>query len=307
MNFNALTNICPDPIIGVDRRGVINLFNASAEQVLGYHADDVIGKINICKIYASAKDARRVKRLMYEEDNGGLGKLCGIDIQLRCIDDSLVPVRLSAAAIIEDDVETGSIGFFHDLTKHKALESELKLLSITDGLSGLFNHRHFHAEIQREFERSVRSNHSFSLFCLDLDSFKLVNDILGHSIGDVVIGQVASILKKSLRSCDSAFRYGGDEFMVMLPETSLESAWQVAERVRKAFNELATQYYIRTNEDQNTVIVTMSIGLTILQKDDSVADIINRADNAMYHSKRDGGNRITTFDDAVEMASVQII
>ena len=307
MNFNALTNICPDPIIGIDRRGIINLFNASAEQLLGYLADDIIGNTNISEIYASAKEARRVKRLLHDEDNGGPGKLCGIEIQLRCIDGSLVPVRLSAAIIIEDNVETGSIGFFHDLTRHKALESELKLLSITDGLSGLFNHRHFHAEIQREFERSVRSNHSFSLFCLDLDSFKLVNDNLGHSVGDVVIGQVATILKKSLRSCDSAFRYGGDEFMVMLPETSLESAWQVAERVRKAFNEFATQYYIRTNDNQNTMMVTMSIGLTILQKNDSVANIINRSDNAMYHSKRDGGNRITIFNDAIVMDSVEII
>lgn len=282
----VLVSLCPDPVIGVNGEGVVQLFNAAAEKLLGYSSDEVIGKLSIAKIYPSVEDAKKIKRLIFSEAYGDPGSVEGYEAKLARKDGSLVPIRLSAAIV--DESEGSSIGFFHDLTERHNLEKQLHKLSVTDELTGLYNQRHFYKVMANELDRSKRYKNALSLICFDLDNFKKVNDSLGHLEGDRVLRMIGEILRDTLRTSDIAVRYGGDEFMVLLPETEIKSAAKTAERVRALFN-MKCPYSVDQAGDS---IVKMSISLGVTQTDGSENpdQIVQRADLAMYESKSSGGN-----------------
>jgi len=173
-------------------------------------------------------------------------------------------------------------------TEIKLVESEKKYidLSITDDLTQLFNSRYFYAKVQEEIDRAIRYNRPVSLLLIDIDDFKLYNDNYGHLEGDNVLAATGKMIRKCLRKIDSAFRYGGEEFMVILPETSVEAARIVAERIRKAF-EAETFRPGPTKE----VTVTVSIGAS--QLEEGQKQFIQRADQAMYNAKAGGKNRVS--------------
>jgi diguanylate cyclase (GGDEF)-like protein len=164
------------------------------------------------------------------------------------------------------------------------LYARMEEKSRVDVLTGLFNRRHFEEQMKEEVARHSRYGDVFSIFMIDLDDFKAYNDIHGHVAGDVLLGQIGRIIKSSVRSVDQAFRYGGDEFFVILPQTSKDDAHIVAERTRERIN--------RETENK-AVMVSCSIGLASYPVDGAVADeLVEMADNALYHAKRTGGNRI---------------
>jgi diguanylate cyclase (GGDEF)-like protein len=135
--------------------------------------------------------------------------------------------------IFEDDVEIGSVGFFHDLTARKEMEEELRRRSITDSLTNLYNRRHFHSTLSEEIARSARYRGPLSLAVFDLDNFKAFNDTYGHQEGDAILCLVAECIRAVFRSTDYTFRLGGDEFGVLLVETELSNAGQVMERFKR--------------------------------------------------------------------------
>ena len=153
----------------------------------------------------------------------------------------------------------------------------------TDELTGLLNRRSLNELISSEISRHSRYGGIFSLILLDLDSFKALNDNYGHLAGDKVLKQVGSILKKAIRTADQAFRYGGDEFAILLPQTAMDAAYQVAERIRKRVApELKTGF----------VPITASLGLASWPADGlGPNEVIAAADNALYHAKRSGGDQ----------------
>ncbi|MCD6599870.1 MAG: diguanylate cyclase [Dehalococcoidia bacterium] len=153
-----------------------------------------------------------------------------------------------------------------------------------DELTGLFNRRHFEERFREEIARHSRRENSFSLLMLDLDSFKTYNDIYGHPSGDQLLNQVGRIIKGSIRSADQAFRYGGDEFVVILPETDVEDAYVVAERTRER---------IATEMGARQIAVTCSGGLANYPSDGMMyGELVTMADTALYYAKRTGGNRV---------------
>ena len=153
-----------------------------------------------------------------------------------------------------------------------------------DELTELFNRRHFEERLEEEIARHSRYNNVLSLLMLDLDSFKAYNDIYGHPSGDRLLKQIGGVINNSIRSADQAFRYGGDEFVVILPQTNVNDAYVVAERVRE---------HIDAEMEAKGVAVTCSGGLVNYPSDGVMsAELVTAADTALYYAKRTGGNRI---------------
>lgn len=164
---------------------------------------------------------------------------------------------------------------------------ELQVLSITDSLTGLHNRKHFMEVLASEVARSWRNKHPFSVMMIDTDHFKKYNDTFGHQMGDALLKKIGVIFMESLRNVDYPSRYGGDEFIVLLPEVEKEKALEVAERIRGL---VAAKTLSR---DTNRVAVTVSIGVAAFpEHGDTPEAIIASADGALYHAKRNGRNRV---------------
>jgi diguanylate cyclase (GGDEF)-like protein len=164
------------------------------------------------------------------------------------------------------------------------LYAQVEQRSRIDELTGLFNRRHFEERLKEEISRHSRYGDVFSLFMLDLDNFKSYNDLYGHPAGDILLNQIGKIIKGSLRNVDKAFRYGGDEFVAILPQTNKDDAYVVAERVR---GQLAEEM------EKKSITVTCSIGLASYPADGVITnELVDVADTALYYAKRTGGNRI---------------
>jgi len=170
--------------------------------------------------------------------------------------------------------------------------STIEKMSITDELTQLYNRRHFHARLEEEFERARRYDHPVSLFLMDIDHFKSVNDRYGHQAGDEVLTTIGGIVTSNTRSADSVARYGGEEFVVLLPETEKETARVTAEKLRAAIERQSF-----TSPDRSPIHVTASFGVSSLHMtDQNTADMADRmvkmADDAMYQAKQAGRNRV---------------
>lgn len=186
------------------------------------------------------------------------------------------------------------IGVVYNITKRKQAEETLREsekryreLSIRDSLTKLYNPKHFFSQLKAETRRAVRYSRPLSLLLLDIDNFKHYNDTYGHLEGDKVLAKTGEVLLESLRKTDSAYRYGGEEFTVILPETGDEEAISVAERIRKR---LETETFCPTSD--KAVHVTASIGVAQYIFEEEFSAFIKRADNAMYVSKENGKNRV---------------
>ncbi len=293
---DQLADICPDPIIAIDRAGRIVLFNHAAESLLEYSASEVEGQMNIADFYHPSDAGRQVKKLMYCDECGQRGRVQGHESALKTQSGRIVPIQISAALIEEDGEEVGSIGFFHDLSARKQLEESLRQLSITDNLTGLFNQRHFHAILTQEMARSSRYSHPLALICIDMDNFKRVNDTLGHLQGDNLIAYLGELVRAELRTSDFGFRYGGDEFMLILPETAQEDATAVAERLREAF--VCKAPGILSDPPDSMPLLTLSIGIVLFNAGERAEQLIREADMAMYQAKGNGGNQVILVDPA---------
>jgi diguanylate cyclase (GGDEF)-like protein len=173
-------------------------------------------------------------------------------------------------------------------TYHKMnYEDELFHLATTDSLTEIDNRRMLIEKVNKERKRHIRYNLSGSLLMIDLDLFKNINDTYGHSIGDKVLRHFADITKNCLREIDAFGRMGGEEFLVFLPNTSLEDSHVVAKRIQESL--ASHPYYVQTK----TIFLTVSIGITQFHKNDNqLDDALNRSDQALYLAKQNGRNRI---------------
>lgn len=162
-----------------------------------------------------------------------------------------------------------------------------QFLSLTDPLTGLFNSRHLMERLPAEIKRARRYGHSLALLLLDSDSLKQVNDRYGHQMGDELVKSTARMLRRTVRETDITFRYAGDEFVVIMPETSLEEAVQAAERIRAQIAEVGL------DGEGEWIAVTASIGVAVFPEDgETPEELLRAADRAMYQAKRAGKNAV---------------
>ena len=171
---------------------------------------------------------------------------------------------------------------------------EIELLSKTDALTGLWNRGYLEEMMEMEFKRARRYAHDISLLVVDLDHFKNVNDTYGHAAGDEVLREASQRITSSLRETDFVGRYGGEEIVIILPETSIETAKEIGQKV---CDEMAKEPVV---SDGETIHVTASLGISHLRPEHTgQQEVFNEADQALYISKQNGRNRVTVFNTSI--------
>ena len=183
----------------------------------------------------------------------------------------------------------GSFGMCTDINERKQNEYRLKQQATTDSLTGVLNRRYFLELSTREINRALRHNHPLSLALIDIDHFKHINDFYGHVLGDEALMAVTHILQQNIREKDIFARFGGDEFVLLLPETSIDQAQLILERLCSVLTSQSVDLSGRA------VPITLSVGLASLANStDAVEMVLERADRALYQAKETGRNRICT-------------
>jgi diguanylate cyclase (GGDEF)-like protein len=181
----------------------------------------------------------------------------------------------------------GRIWFYRDVTELQRMTEELKRMSKTDPLTGIANRRGLIEALEKEFSRARRQGHALSVLMLDLDHFKQINDRHGHTTGDAVLRGFVQIVMPEIRISDYFARMGGEEFVILLPESGLGSARQLAERLCRA---VASQTF---SSPQGAFSITVSIGVaTIRDNDSNPENLLSRADRCLYAAKSEGRNRV---------------
>jgi len=206
----------------------------------------------------------------------------------------LVARRKAISVILIENTDPGECDNFLILAPQIALQierislfDEVEKLSVTDGLTGTFLRRYFLPRLKEEVRRAKESHTNISFIMADLDNFKNCNDRFGHLVGDIILKEMAAILKKNVREIDLVARFGGEEFCILLPDADKAGSYVVAERIRKA----AAGHTIKAYDE--SVRITISMGISSLPADASgVDELIENADKALYEAKRQGRNRV---------------
>lgn len=269
-----------DAIITTDAAGIITFANEGATRMLGFTRQDVMG-VPMARLYSGGHDeAAYVRRLLREN-----APLQNYETELSHKSGAVVPVNMSLSFVHGTDGSiAATVAICKDITRQKKLETELKEMSIKDSVTGLYNQRYFYDRLAAEIERARRQKHPLSLLLFDIDQFKKYNDCHGHLAGDGVLQAAGQVVMECTREhVDLGFRYGGDEFTVILAEADEAQAYNVAERIRVGF------------ESRQFDALTVSIGLMTYREGYSLRTFIQFADAMMYDAKRSGGNRIFVF------------
>lgn len=259
-----------DGVCMVDARFKILLFNKQFEKLVGSISSESKCFEVLKKIAKPCPNCLLVKGKL---DSGQSGHFEIVTYEQRTLMVTFTPFH----SLEGDKV---FLEVYKDITEIKESERKLYIASITDSLTGLFNQGHFYSILKKEIIRNRRNKRPLSLILLDLDKFKEYNDEHGHQEGDKVLKIIGEVVKKEIRNeVDLAFRYGGDEFTIILPEASLNQAESIAHRIQKSFADYK--------------FATLSIGIVELQQEMDIKVFIKKADVAMYKSKKNGGNCIT--------------
>lgn len=269
-----------DVIVTADLEGRVIDWNDGAARLYGYSREEALG-MDVSGLYHHAATQRAMMRALRERPDEVVRR----DVRVRTKEGAMRWVGLSLSWQRDENGEiVGTIGVSHDVTERKGLEAKLRQLSITDQLTGLYNQSHFFHRLEIEKERSRRLGHPLALLLFDLDGFKELNDTRGHLAGDELLRGVGRALFDNVRKeLDSAFRYGGDEFTVLLPGANIGMAARFADRVRQRVAALDER-------------VRASMGITAFLPLDPRQQLVAEADQAMYRAKQAGGDRIAIHD-----------
>lgn len=285
--FKAMTEASYDAFIMVNSQGIIMFWSPAAQDMFGWTEEEAIGK-EIHDLIAPAMYREKARKGLAQFATTGKGEVMESVLEFDAIrkDGSIVPVERSVSAFMRDG-EYFAVGILRDITERRKYQEELKQLARTDKMTGLFNRGHFVEMAKREIERSRRYGSPLSLIMFDADKFKDVNDTYGHSVGDMVLVSTSKTVAGMVREADVLGRIGGEEFAILLPETDLDAAEEVAEKIRLAVEEAFVEL-----EDGRQVQFTVSLGVAVFSKDiDDIEDLLKKADTALYLAKANGRNR----------------
>ncbi|WP_166241028.1 sensor domain-containing diguanylate cyclase [Paenibacillus turpanensis] len=274
---NVLIQESNSLILGMDSAGKIDLCNKKMVDLFGLESTQIMGQYfwKIEKLVVN-KEALKIFQLLHddiEHKNGELELEMSGEVHCFIID---------SYALKDNGLISGKMIVLRDISERKEMEQQLLELSITDELTKLHNRRYFDQKFKEEIIRSERYHHPLSLILVDLDHFKRINDTYGHSMGDEVLKRVASALRESVRLTDLCARMGGEEFVVLLPETDATEAFIVANRISECIRELAFEGFR----------ITASLGVTTHLHDFHNQKMIDAADQALYLAKESGRNQV---------------
>lgn len=272
--------------------GVFVYVNQQFVRLSGYTPDEIVGKMTPGDI-VSPEHMDEVKSDMFKRLHGDTTHKMVL-YRARRKNGSIAFVKI-AGMPIKHNGKDAIMGTAVDITDHIETEERLRVseikyknLAIVDDLTGLFNQRYFQSQVEQEVNKVRRFAHFFSIAIFDIDNFKKVNDTYGHIDGDRALVLFGEVIRDSLtRKTDTAYRYGGEEFIVILPMTRSIEASLVAERIRKNFNEKTI--LIRDNV---SIQLSVSAGVAEYRPGEAVSDFIRRADAFMYEAKHSGKNRV---------------
>ncbi|MEY4100165.1 MAG: hypothetical protein RL300_1336, partial [Pseudomonadota bacterium] len=267
----------------LDKSGKIININQTELSWLGRTRDEVIGHHFLEFLSESSKEIflRNFPKFMAQ------GSIQNLEFELLVKDGRIMPVLLNATAIRDiDGTYVMSRSTVFDITERKAMERELERLAKTDVLTGLNNRREFYGIAEKEIARNKRFDSPLSAMLLDIDNFKVVNDQFGHAAGDEVLRQMGTICKTVLRETDIPARIGGEEFAILMPQTELEKAIDVAERLRSSFAHATV-----ISPGGAVISFTVSLGVSqLVAADLNVEPLLQRCDKALYQAKNEGRN-----------------
>ncbi len=293
--FSNIVNNMADAVVVVDSQHNMIFCNESVQRIFGYYNNELIDE-NIKKLIPSGisyEDEDLVEKFTREgipADFMSNNEKDGEDS-----DGQIQGVRKDGNKFsIEVDVMDASIGstryyaaIVRDVSENKNKEEELLKLASTDPLTGAFNRREFKSLAEQEGIRSQRYNRPLAIMMLDIDHFKDLNDTYGHAAGDVGLQTFTAACTSALRNMDILGRWGGEEFVVLLPETEIEGAIVIAERLRQVVEESSFV------SGPNKISFTVSIGVAQYKSDETTVDTpLARADEAIYNAKKQGRNRV---------------
>ncbi len=272
-------NDSPDCVIITDIKNKIVFVNTGFEQLTGYKQDEVLGK-EPCflwnsitdphsKKYKSVASSKKITHFKLQETN--LRK-----------DSSLFYVDQSIANIMDDAGNiTHYVSFSKDSTDRLKRELALADMASRDAVTGLLNRRSGEQLLKQYDDEKQRSENLLCLIMIDIDNFKKINDTFGHAAGDHILKSSSQLLKSKARNTDSVIRWGGEEFLIIVPNSRLKDATEFAERIRKS---------IEQHRDKEVGLITASFGVAELHIDEGTASLLNRADKALYKAKLGGKN-----------------
>jgi len=294
-SYKQLHDDAFDAILLLDGQGIVLTCNPSAATMFAYGHAELIGMSlfqllseteasdAMTGIHALIRSADKTIECQLIEDQKIEGKRIELTIQNRSGSDMWIEIVMNA---MTHGGERCFSATMRDISEQKKREETLKYVANHDLLSGMYNRRYFLERLEQEVQRARRFKHQLSIMMLDVDFFKAVNDSYGHAAGDVVLKDISQQLRNAIRSIDIAARWGGEEFIILLPETDAEGEMVIADKVRKSIADSPIAF-----ADQH-INVTISIGITSILDNDTVNDFINRADKALYHVKEDGRNGV---------------
>ncbi len=291
--FRGIFESAHDAIVSVGEDGTVVMANLAAQDLLGY-GDENLSGMEATRLFPPRFAAYWKELSVYAAGLGPGNERRNIEIPVLSKSGAEIPVQLTLAEKIVRGKRIQT-AILRNISERKALEEELRLQSITDTLTELYNRRHFHSLAQNESERALRNRVPFSVLLMDVDRFKQYNDAFGHDEGDKVLRALGDAIRKSFRTMDTGFRHGGEEFLVLLPETTAESAFIPAERLRKLFSGIP----FRPHPEMEPRNVTLSIGIAEFRPGISIDDLVRSADRAMYAAKNAGRNRTVSFEHLV--------
>ncbi len=285
--YQDLYEHAPDMYLSVEAQtGRILQCNQNVAHVTGFAKHELLGRPVFDLYHPDCLET--AKQAMHEFMQ--TGTVHDAELQLCCRDGSRIDVSLNVSAVRDASGKiVQSRSSWRDITERKRLEHQLHQLAATDGLTGITNRRRFMEVAAGEIKRAARLKHPLALALVDLDHFKQINDTYGHAIGDEALKALTCICRRTIREIDVQARFGGDEFVVLFPETTLDAAHAIMERVRLAVSAQS----VDVNSRQ--VALTISVGIASLASASTSLDaLIEHADQALYQAKAAGRNRVVT-------------
>jgi diguanylate cyclase (GGDEF)-like protein/PAS domain S-box-containing protein len=289
--FRALIEHSSDIIVVLDPQATITYINPAIEHFLGFKPEERIGKKGNELVHPD--DINRLAEsyiLLITDINAPVQYW---EMRLRHKQGKWRTFEAVGSHSVKNGIVEAVIVNYRDITERKKAEDILREsekryleLSIIDDLTQLYNSRHFYAQLEKEIERSNRYEQPLTVLLMDLDDFKMFNDTYGHVEGDYVLSRLGEVIKRCLRETDSAYRYGGEEFTVILPMTTSEEGLVTAKRIQ---TELKKEAFCPAGQK---VHLTVSTGLSQYRLKEEMKAFVHRVDQLMYDAKKNGKDRI---------------